>query len=261
MMTSATDKMRVLVLGGTSEASALAEMLAADHRFDAVLSLAGRTANPKLPSIAVRVGGFGGVDGLVDYVRRENVDVVVDATHPFAAQISAHAIAACERADVRLIALERAPWAAVEGDDWQHFSSVEDAIAALPHRPVRVFSGLGRLSLDALEAAPQHHYLIRVIDPILRPLALANFCIVTARGPFSTDDDIQLFKEHRIDVVLAKNAGGSAAVAKIAAARALGLPVMMIDRPDIPERPVVSSVEAVMCELAEHHASPAKRGV
>lgn len=253
--------MRVLLLGGTTEASELARRFVNDDRFDATLSLAGRTSNPLASPIAVRIGGFGGVDGLVAYLTAEGIDAVVDATHPFAAQISANAIAACRTAGVTLIALERQPWAKVPGDTWLHFARVEDAIAALPREPMRVFSGLGRLSLDALLEAPQHHWVIRVIDPIEQPLDLPHATIVTARGPFKLGDDIALFNAHGIEAVLAKNAGGTAAYSKIEAAHQLGLSVYMIDRPAIPDRPVVRSVDEAWAELSAHHASLAKRGV
>ena len=252
------------MLGGTSEASRMAARFAGDARFDATLSLAGRTANPVAAPIPVRSGGFGGAEGLAAYLVDRSIDVVLDATHPFAAQISANAISACAITGIPLIALERPPWVASASDKWQHHANVEEAIAALPKLPIRVFSGLGRLSLDALRAAPQHHYVIRVIDPLAEPLGVPHATIITARGPFTTDNDIALFREHGIDVVLAKNAGGDAAVSKIAAARALGLTVHMIDRPAIPARDVVASVEDAWARLIAHHASPAvseKRGV
>lgn len=259
-MAMPVNRTRVLLLGGTSDASEIAERLASDARFDPTLSLAGRTEHPKPAPIPVRVGGFGGIDGLVQYLRDDAIDVVVDATHPFAAQMSTHAVAACKRAHTPLIALERPPWSPVSGDHWQHAGSVSEAIAALPRTPTVVFSGLGRLSLAEIEAAPHHHYVIRVIDPIRRTLALPNVTIVTGRGPFTATGDLALFREHRIAVVLAKNAGGGAAYAKIAAARELGLDVVMIARPAIAARPVVPSVEAALALLA-HHAPSTDRGV
>ncbi len=253
--------MRVLVLGGTSEASVLAERLAVDRRFETILSLAGRTARPKLVPVEVRSGGFGGVGGLAAYLAAHTIDVVLDATHPFAAQISGNAIQACQRASIPLIALERLPWEAVTGDRWQHHNTVEDAIAALPANPQRIFSGLGRLSLDALNAAPQHHYVIRIIDPLDEALPLPHSTLILARGPFEAEDDIILFRAHAIEAVLAKNSGGNAAVSKIDAARALGLTVHMIARPVIPDRPVVRTINDAWDRLTAHHASPAKRGV
>ncbi|MEQ1576238.1 MAG: cobalt-precorrin-6A reductase [Hyphomicrobium sp.] len=252
---------RVLLLGGTSEASELARHFAGDKRFDVILSLAGRTANPAGSPVPVRSGGFGGAQGLAAYLEDESIGVVLDATHPFAARISTNAIEASHRARVPLIALERPVWERQAGDNWQHYASVAEAIAALPHEPVRVFSGLGRLSLEALQIAPQHHWVIRVIDPLDQPLALPHAAIITARGPFKTQDDIAVFKEHAIKFVLAKNAGGSASYSKIEAARVLGLPVYMIDRPAIPHRAVVRCVQDAWAGLIAHHTSPQKRGV
>lgn len=247
-------RLRVLLLGGTSEAALLAERLASAPDIEATLSLAGRTANPGPSPLPVRVGGFGGVAGLAEYLTREGIDLVVDATHPFAAQISDNAIAACEPTNVPLLAIERPAWTKVSGDDWQEHETVEAAIAALPKAPQRIFSGLGRQSIAALCSAPQHHYVIRVIDPVAPPRELPHATIVTARGPFQTEDDIALFQEHAIQCVLAKNAGGSAAYAKLEAARLLGLKVHMIRRPKIGLRPIVNSVDDVMAWIANHHS-------
>lgn len=234
---------RILLLGGTTEATALAQRFSHEPQIMATLSLAGRTANPALSALPVRVGGFGGADGLAAYLQTERIDLLVDATHPFASQISANAVAACAKTGCRLLAIERPAWVKQEGDRWQHFASVTDAVAALPHDPQRVFSGLGRLLLAELEVAPQHHYVIRLIDPPTRTLALPSLTIIRGKGPFKTADDIALFAEHDIRFVLAKNAGGTATVAKIEAARALGLTVMMIDRPVIPARPTVGTMD------------------
>jgi len=239
----------------------LARLLAGDARFDGIVSLAGRTADPLAAPLPVRSGGFGGVEGLIAYLASEKIDLVLDATHPFAAQMSSNAVAACAATGVALVALERPPWQEVPGDRWRHFQSAGEAIAALPHEPQRIFSGLGRLSLDALRAAPQHHWTIRVIDPIAHPLGLPHATVITARGPFKTQDDTALFRAHGIDAVVAKNAGGLAAYSKIEAARLLGIPVLLIARPAIASRPTVPSVEAALLELVAHHERPAKRGV
>lgn len=252
---------RVLLLGGTTEAAELARCLAADDRFEATLSLAGRTANPPASPIVTRVGGFGGVAGLTAYLREQKIDVVLDATHPFAAQMSVHAVDACKLAHVALIALERPRWKPFGGDAWTNFASVEDAVEVLPSEPMAIFSGLGRLSLAVLERAPQHRWVIRVIDPLVAAPALPQLIIIEARGPFNAHNDIQLFRDHAIKLVLAKNAGGSASYAKIEAARALSLPVFMIDRPHVAGRATLASVDEAWCELSAHHASSAKRGV
>lgn len=271
-MTRETDRpCRVLLLGGTTEASALAALLATDSRIEATLSLAGRTRNPAAAPIATRVGGFGGASGLADYLKVHAIDVVLDATHPFAATISANAIAACGQTGCSLIALERPAWTRDAGDQWIDCATAADAVAALPDTPVIVFSGLGRLSLDELQKKPQHRYVIRVIDPPTLPLNLPNVALVEGRGPFRVDDDLALFRKHRIDIVLAKNAGGDAAISKIIAARRLGLKVMMIERPHIPPRATVATIEGALQALTHpaltqhsvvHHVAPSeKRGV
>ncbi len=260
-MKRAKQPVRILLLGGTGEANALARRIAGDGRFAPTLSLAGRTSNPVTPDLPLRIGGFGGVQGLRDYIVEHQIGVVIDATHPFAAVISANAIAACKLAAVPLIALERPPWQPETGDLWHSFATVEEAIDALPKMPRRIFSGLGRLSLDALARAPQHHYIIRVIDRIAKPDALPHATIVAARGPFRADDDLLLFATLGIDIVLAKNSGGDAAYSKIAAARRRGIPVMMIARPHSPPRTMFATVDEVWADIEHHHAPPTERGV
>jgi precorrin-6A/cobalt-precorrin-6A reductase len=163
--------------------------------------------------------------------------------------------------NVALLAVERPEWTRASGDDWQEHATVEAAIAALPATPQRVFSALGRSSLAALCAAPQHHYFIRVIDPIAPPSRLPHATIITARGPIRTEEDTELFRTHDIQCILAKNSGGNAAYAKIEAARRLGLKVHIVKRPAIPARPTVTSVDDAMAWLATHHSPRADRGV
>jgi precorrin-6A/cobalt-precorrin-6A reductase len=245
---------RILLLGGTAEASHLARALAAAGK-DAVFSYAGRTDSPVAQPLPMRVGGFGGVAGLVDYLRAARIGAVVDATHPFAAQMSRNAIEACAQAKVPLLGLERLPWVAGEGDRWTHVSSMEAAVAALPDAPARVFLAIGKQNL-ALFAAKPHHYLLRLVDaPEAKPLP--DCTVVLARGPFEADGDKALMLQHNISTVVAKNAGGAGAKAKLIAARALGLPLILIDRPTLPKRGVVGSVAEVMAWL-DH---PADLGV
>uniref|UniRef100_Q07PH0 Precorrin-6A reductase n=1 Tax=Rhodopseudomonas palustris (strain BisA53) TaxID=316055 RepID=Q07PH0_RHOP5 len=225
-----------------------------------MLSYAGRTENPTPPPIAYRVGGFGGVDGLVDYLRAERIDRVVDATHPFAAQMSAHAVDACARAGIALLALQRAPWQRQSGDNWIEVESIADAIAALGASPRRVFLGIGRQNLDAFAAQPQHTYLVRLVDPPRAPLPLPKVEVIVARGPFERGSDRDMLLRFGAELVVAKNAGGEAAVAKIDAARDLGLPVVMIRRPAIPPRPTADSVAEVLRWL-DHAPAPTERGV
>jgi precorrin-6A/cobalt-precorrin-6A reductase len=248
--------MRVLLLGGTTEAGLLARALA-DAGVDGVYSYAGRTEAPMVQPMQMRVGGFGGVDGLIAYLGAENITHVIDATHPFAAQMSTNAVVASKATGVPLLALERAPWVAGEGDLWTHVPDLAAAVQALGATPRRVFLAIGRQHLDAFAGASQHHYLVRLVDAPHGDLPLPRVRVVIARGPFTVAGDRGLMRDHGTQLVVAKNAGGKGAVAKIAAARDLGLPVVMIDRPVIPARNVVRSVVGVMDWL--HH--PARLGV
>jgi precorrin-6A/cobalt-precorrin-6A reductase len=262
MTTATPDRpLHILLLGGTTEASSLAGRLAQDASVEATLSLAGRTANPAASPLPTRIGGFGGIEGLTDYLRQERIDLFVDATHPFAANISTNAIAASAATGVPLLAIERPPWAPVAGDNWVEHESIAEAVAALPEEPQDVFSGLGRQAIDALRSAPQHRYVIRVVDQIEIPGGLPHARFIAARGPFRTDDDTKLFEEHGIRYVLAKNAGGSAAYSKIEAARDLGIKVHMVRRPTMAARTTVPSVDEALSWIAAHHRSRSDRGV
>jgi precorrin-6A/cobalt-precorrin-6A reductase len=234
----------ILLLGGTTEASALATALA-ERGERAVLSYAGRTDHPRAQPIPTRVGGFGGVEGLADYMMREGVTHVVDATHPFAARISANAITAATRAKVKLLALTRPEWVEGPGDRWTRVTDTEQAVAALGSNPARIFLALGRQSIGDFASAPQHFYLLRFVDAA-QPPALPCHHLVVGRGPFTLAGELALLHEHRIEMVVAKNAGGAGARAKLDAARELDLPVVMIDRPFIPDRPQAQSVAQVL---------------
>ncbi len=211
----------------------------------AVLSYAGRTEAPRAQAIPTRIGGFGGVQGLADHLRRGGVTHLVDATHPFAARISANAIAAADLAGVKLLALTRPAWEACPGDHWIRVADTKGAVAALGMDPIRVFLALGRQTIGDFAEAPQHFYLLRFVDAAMPP-ALPRHHLVVDRGPFSLAGELALLREHRIEVIVAKNAGGAGARAKLDAARELGLPVVMIDRPFIPDRPQVGRVAQVL---------------
>jgi len=239
---------KLLLLGGTTEASQLAAHLAqawTGAGRQAVFSYAGRTARPATPPLPRRVGGFGGVAGLADYLRAEAITHVVDATHPFAAQMSTNAVQACAEVGVDLVALERPAWAAQAGDSWCNVADMEGAVAALPQAGARVFLAIGKQYVAEFAAKPQNHYLLRLVDRPDAPLALPDATVVVARGPFEAAGDETLMRTHAITHVVAKNAGGAGAEAKLIAARALGLPVIMIDRPEIPARQVLGSVAEV----------------
>ncbi len=248
--------MRVLLLGGTTEASALAHALA-NRGVSAVFSYAGRTGAPIAQPLPTRVGGFGGVDGLVDWLEAENITHIVDATHPFAAQMSQNALTASAITNVPLLVLERPAWVAEPGDTWQHVPSTEAAVDALPDRPTRVFLAIGKQTLPLFATKPQHHYLLRLVDAPDAPLPLPDAQPVIARGPFTEADDLKLLSDHQIKVIIAKNAGGSGAEAKLKAARFLQIPVILIDRPVLPMRHVVGTIT----EVLEWLGHPARLGV
>lgn len=259
-----TKALRVLILGGTSEASALARLIAGDTRFDAILSLAGRTSAPKTQPIATRVGGFGGVDGLAQHLRDQSIDAVVDATHPYADQMSTNAVAACARTNRPLASFVRPPWTQHTDDRWRIVPTAAKAALALGSEPRRVFLSLGRQELQAFAVAPQHHYLARVIEPPDTEGLPPDLRLLQARGPFDRADEERLLRGERIEVLVSKNAGGRATYAKIDAARALGLPVIMIARPDKPAGHAVESAEAAMTWLEQrlHETAPRSlRGV
>ena len=253
--------MRILILGGTAEARALAEALASREEFAVTVSLAGRTAEPLAQKAPVRTGGFSGAEGLAGYLRNERVDALIDATHPYAAAISANAARASETTGVRLLALRRPPWTKVTGDDWIEVENVEEAVRALGQAPKRVFLALGRNELRPFAAAPQHFYLIRSVDPVDPPLAVPDATYVTARGPFSESEDRALLERYNIEVIVAKNSGGVSSYGKIEAARALHLRVIMLRRPALPEVAAVTTVEGVLAFL-DHALTPSTaRGV
>lgn len=242
--------MRVLVLGGTTEAGDIARELAAAG-VTGVFSYAGRTASPIAQPLPTRVGGFGGVEGLSEFLQHERITHVIDATHPFAAQISSNAVVACAQAGTPLIAYVREPWVAGPDDQWQQVRTIEEAVAKLPDRPARIFLAIGRQHLRTFAVQSQHFYLLRLVDAPAENLPLPNAGIVLARGPFTLEGDLALLRDHRITHVVARNAGGEGARAKLAAARALGLPVIMIERPGIdlrglPERRTTQSVAEIM---------------
>jgi len=250
---------RILLLGGTTEASQLAQALAAAG-VPAVFSYAGRTDAPLAQPLPTRVGGFGGVAGLRDYLRSEAITHVIDATHPFAAQMSRHAVQACDELALPLLALERPAWQAQCGDLWLHTPDLAGAVAALPASPARVFLAIGRQHVQPFLAQTRHWYLLRVVDPGVA-LPEDRGTVVIDRGPFTLDKDLALMQRHRITHVVAKNAGGVGAQAKLAAARQLGCPVILIDRPQLPARATVSTVEQALCWLAGQTVHEADRGV
>lgn len=235
----------LLILAGTTEATALANAVA-ETGMRATVSLAGRVERPLRQPLPQRVGGFGGVDGLRAYLEAEQITHVIDATHPFAVQMSRNAATASAAMGLPCVALSRAPWAAQAGDDWQHVPDIEGAVAALAGKARRVMLAIGRMHLAAFAPQPQHQYLLRLVDPPKAPLPLPQTEIIVDRGPFDAASDTELMQTRAVDLVVSKNSGGTGAYAKIEAARELGLPVIMIDRPEAPERLEMHSVAEVL---------------
>jgi precorrin-6A/cobalt-precorrin-6A reductase len=253
--------MRILILGGTTEARQLAGRLARRADLAITLSLAGRTAAPMPQPVPVRIGGFGGAEGLADYLASEKIDALIDATHPYAAQISANAVAAAKRTGTPMLALRRPAWVAIARDRWIEVDDVAGAVNALGDAPQRVFLALGRKEIEPFVAAPQHHYLVRSVDPVVPPLAVPHAAYITGRGPFDETDERALLERHRIDIIVAKNSGGAATYGKIAAARALGLSVIMLRRPEMPDVEAVETVDGAVAWLDHALALATARGV
>ncbi|MFF6790710.1 cobalt-precorrin-6A reductase [Streptomyces filamentosus] len=223
--------MHVLILGGTTEARVLAGLLHPGARVTS--SLAGRVAAPRLPAGEVRIGGFGGPDGLAAWVREHAVDAVIDATHPFAERISFNAARAAASAHVPLLALRRPGWVAGEGDDWRDAGSLAEAAAALGGLGDRVFLTTGRMGLAAFADRPEW-FLVRSVDAPEAPMP-ARTEVLLDRGPFTLEGERELIARHRIDVLVTKDSGAAATAPKLTAAREAGIPVVVVRRPPVPE--------------------------
>lgn len=214
-----------------------------------MLSLAGRTARPLPQPVPTRVGGFGGAEGLAAYLRDTGIAALIDATHPYAAMMSHNAAAAAAVARVPFIALRRPPWQPVAGDRWREVDGVDEAVSAVGPHPRRVFLALGRQEIRAFEAAPQHAYLVRSVDPVEPPLQVPRADYVLERGPFDEARERALLAAHAIDAIVAKNSGGAATYGKLAAARAAGIEVILLRRPSLPNVPAVTNVAAAVAWL------------
>jgi precorrin-6A/cobalt-precorrin-6A reductase len=238
--------MRILILGGTGEASALARGLADAPGRDVTLSLAGRTASPKPEPVPTRTGGFGGPEGLALHLAQQGIGLLVDATHPFAARMSRNAALAAARTGVPILAVRRPAWARQPGDAWTEAATMAEAAAALGPAPRRVFLTIGRQEVAAFSGAPQHDYVVRTIEPVGDALPVPRLTALQARGPFDAATEAAFLASAGIEVVVSKNSGGSATYGKILAARRLGLPVVMVERPEKPAVPQVPDAEAAL---------------
>jgi precorrin-6A/cobalt-precorrin-6A reductase len=237
------DSRCVLILGGTGEARQLADILVGQRQLRVITSLAGRTLAPLRPAGELRIGGFGGAAGLGDYLRTAMIDVVVDATHPYAAAISRNAAEACAATGRPLIRLERPAWQAEAGDRWIEVDSLHAAADVAPSLGRRAFLSIGVKQIAAFAAVKDVFFLVRLIEVPATPLPLASCKIVFSRGPFTEADERALLGDHEIDLVIAKNSGSKATYGKIAAARALGIPVLLLRRPPLPRVRTIESIE------------------
>jgi precorrin-6A/cobalt-precorrin-6A reductase len=239
---------RVLILGGTAEGAELAGAISAKTGFEPIYSLAGVTRSPNLPGCAVLTGGFGGAKGLGDFLRTEKIDKVVDATHPYATRMAAHAAEACTEESIPRIKLLRPAWEPIPGDDWRVVGDTSEAAALLPDLTDRVFLATGQKDLAAFAPLTHICFLVRLVDAPSNDLPLANHQLVLGRGPFDLEAEMEMLRHHQIGALVSKNSGGGA-YAKIKAARDLGLPVVIINRPPAPTGPVVESTDAVIAWL------------
>ncbi len=238
----------LLILGGTSEAASLATAISTNQSLHVITSLAGRTAQPrKLPG-EVQTGGFGGVEGLIRFLRKRRIDAVIDATHPFAEQMSRHGDLACRDLGLPRLCLTRPAWARHGDDKWHEVPDVIAAATCLSGLGSRIFLTSGQRDLAAFSGLDDLWFLIRTVEPIegIKP---KQSCCLQARGPFTEADEIELMKTHRIDVLVTKASGGKATYGKIAAARQLGLPVLMIKRPDLPPGPSTDKLDDALTWL------------
>jgi precorrin-6A/cobalt-precorrin-6A reductase len=244
---------RILILGGTTEAAQLARAVERRRGLKVITSLAGRTREPAPLPGATRSGGFGGIEGLIRFIREEKIDVVIDATHPYAEQISRHAVVASRSTGVPLVRLERPPWPRQPDDRWALVDSVVEAARVLPDYGRRAFLTVGGKELQAFANMERMWFLVRLVEAPTVPPPLLHCQVVTGRGPFTAEDERKLLQQHRVDMIVAKNSGGDATYGKIAAARALGLPVILVRRPvppfDLPAAAIFTSPEDVIAWL------------
>ncbi len=245
---------RLLLLGGTREALDLAEATSNNAHLHTITSLAGRTRAPARIPGELRIGGFGGPEGLADYLVSQAIDLLVDATHPFAETMARNAEQACRLSNVPRLKLLRPAWEKDANDRWIEVDSTEQAAATLPGLATRVFLTVGQRDLVAFSRYPEIWFLIRLIDPPADPLPLARHELILGRGPFAEADEVTLLREHRIEALVAKNSGGALTHAKIGAARRLGLPVVMRRRPDPPPGETVETVDQALAWIVAQAA-------
>jgi precorrin-6A/cobalt-precorrin-6A reductase len=235
----------VLILGGTREGINLATALSHFTDLQITTSLAGRTQNPVVPG-TVRTGGFGGVAGLTEYLQSQQIGAIIDATHPFAAQITWNAATAAKAAGVPHLMFVRPAWTKAEGDHWIEVSDHDSAARAASNLSTRVFLTIGRQELAAYAAVTDVWFLMRMIEPPEDKAKIPKGQILLDKGPFTLESERALLIQHGIEAIVSKNSGGKLTAAKLAAARELALPVVMIQRPSSPNGLQTSSIEAAV---------------
>ncbi len=246
------NRRRVLLLGGTADARAIAKRLKNGVSVDVIYSLAGRTKAPILPDLESRSGGFGGSAGLASYLTSHAIDFVIDATHPFAIQMSTNAKKACDQVDIPLLRFDRPAWLATAEDTWTHVETIAAAAQAAPELGRRILLTTGRQELSPFLKQTVCWWLVRVVEANADLPALNNGNYVFGRGPFDKEAELTLLKNHQIDLVISKNSGGLSTYGKIAAARELNLPVIMIDRPAQPLTSTAKTYDEVVNWLVDH---------
>jgi precorrin-6A/cobalt-precorrin-6A reductase len=245
---------RILILGGTIEASDLTEKLSVIPKVEAIVSLAGRTRQSVKPSSGeIRIGGFGGQAGLIEYLQSQHINVLIDATHPFAAQISWNAAEAAIATNIPHLMVIRPAWVKTPEDRWIEVENVVSAAQTIPAIAQRVFLSIGRQDLTPFVNVPEVWFLMRSIDP--PDIEIPNGKLLLDRGPFSLQQERQLLREYQIDAIVSKNSGGDATYAKIIAAREFGIPVVMVQRPALPIAEKVTDVDRAVAWFKAYLAS------
>ena len=234
--------MKILVLAGTSDARLLLERM--DTK-DVIASLAGSTRAPADLPCQTRIGGFGGADGFRDYLKHADITAVVDATHPFAAQMTHTAAAVCQSLRISHMILQRPEWVTSDADDWRFVDYIHQIPDIIP-LGVTVFLGTGRQTLDQFSCLKERHLFARVIDEPQKPFPHENGAFLVGTPPFSIAEEVALFREKSIEWLVVKNAGGEKSKSKLDAAAQLGLPVVMINRPKLPDATVVGAVDEAL---------------
>jgi len=243
-------RQRVLLLAGSSEAREIAALLAMDNGFDVTASFAGVTRLPAKLPVKTRSGGFGGVAGLCDYLRDTGTDTLIDATHPFALNMTVSAAKAAKKMGLRHLIVQRPGWQPQRGDNWHFVDALVQAARLIP-KGATVFLGTGRQTLDSFANLADCRLICRQIDPPDRPFPYPNGRFQIGRPPFSIADEVAFFKAEGIDWLVVKNSGGSASHSKLDAARELGLPVILLRRQSLPDAPLVETAQACIAWLSK----------